>query len=260
MTEQERHFSPAEVSRRLGVSPKALRLYEARGLVTAVRTSKGWRAYGRSEIARLTQVLALKALRLPLARIAELLGGGRVGLDQILAAHESALADDAARARRALGLVRAARAKLEAGETLSIDDLTTLAKETVMTRKPTMSEVAQLIRPIVSRYFTEAERKDLKRSAAPFDQAQVAKDWDELFAEVRHLMEIGDSTSPEAVAVARRWKAGVAAFSVNPEVTAKAQAVWQDAMAHPDVARQLPVTPEVFAFVREILKRAGEAA
>ena len=65
MPEQDRHFSPAEVSRRLGVSPKALRLYEARGLVTAVRTSNGWRAYGRAEIARLHQVLALKALRLP---------------------------------------------------------------------------------------------------------------------------------------------------------------------------------------------------
>ena len=41
MPAQERHFSPAEVSRRLGVSPKALRLYEARGLVTAVRGQNG---------------------------------------------------------------------------------------------------------------------------------------------------------------------------------------------------------------------------
>ena len=256
MTQQERHFSPAEVSHRLGVSPKALRLYEARGLVTAMRMSNGWRAYGRAEIARLHQILALKALRLPLARIAELLGGGRVGLDQILAAHESALADDAAHAQRALGLVRAARAQLAAGETLSIDDLATLAKETAMTRKTT-AEMGDLMKPFIAKHFTPDDIEKARQAAPPFDQEQVSRDWEQLFAEVHDLMATGDSTSPRAVSVARRWKALGNAFSTNPEMKAKAQAAWQDAMADPDVAPKLPIDDSVFAFVRKITQQAG---
>lgn len=50
----------AEVARRLGVSGKALRLYEARGLVRAGRTAAGWRVYGPEQIARRHPILALK--------------------------------------------------------------------------------------------------------------------------------------------------------------------------------------------------------
>jgi DNA-binding transcriptional MerR regulator len=254
----ERHYSPAEVSRLLGVSPKALRLYEARGLVTAVRTSNGWRAYGRAEIARLTQVLALKALRLPLARIAELLKGDGVSLDQVLAAHETALAAEADKATRALGLVRAARVKLAAGQALSIDDLATLAKETTMPLKSITADLGPLMKPLIAKHFTEAEIDEVKRNAQPYDRDAVAKEWDQLFVEVRRLMESGDSTSPEAMAVARRWRAAANAFSAHPEMKAKAQAVWADAMADPELAPRLPIDDSVFAFVRKIVQQTGE--
>ena len=48
--------------RSMGVSVKALRVYEAQGLVEPVRTGTGWRAYGPEQVARLHQVLALKRL------------------------------------------------------------------------------------------------------------------------------------------------------------------------------------------------------
>ena len=254
MPQAERHLSPAEVSRLLGVSPKALRLYEARGLVTAVRTSNGWRVYGRTEITRLTLVLALKALRLPLARIAELING--VSLDQTLAAHEQVLKREAAQAARALSLVRAARGKLAAGQALSIDDLATLAKETVMTRNTTAAEMRDLLQPFTTKHFTSDDIRKARESAPPFDQEQVSRDWEQLFAEVHALMAAGDSTSPEALAVARRWKAMVNAFSPDPNLKAKAQAVWQDAMADPEVAPKLPIDPGVFAFIGKVLQQA----
>ena len=40
----DRHLSPAETARLLGVSVKALRLYEQHALVKPLRTSAGWRA------------------------------------------------------------------------------------------------------------------------------------------------------------------------------------------------------------------------
>ncbi len=257
MAEQERHLGPAEVSRRLGVSPKALRLYEARGLVKARRSLNGWRYYGQAEIARLHQVLALKALRLPLARIAQLLGSGRVGLDQVLAAQESALNDDAADVRRALGLVRAARAQLAAGETLSIDDLATLAKETTMPLKSGQKELGQLLEPHVRSHFSTAETEETARR--PFDQEQIGQQWDALIAEAKALMAKGDPASPAAIDLARRWQAQVEQFTRgDPGVAARVQAVWRDAMADPNAAPALPLNPEIFAFIGQATKAAQQ--
>ena len=63
----DRHLSPTETARRFGVSIKALRLYEQRGLLTPLRSEAGWRTYGPDQIGRLHQVLTLKGLGLPLA-------------------------------------------------------------------------------------------------------------------------------------------------------------------------------------------------
>lgn len=94
---QDIHLSPAEAARRLGVSPKALRLYERHGLVKPLRARNGWRAYGPAEMAKLHQVLALKSFGLPLARIASLLSGQLASLDALLALQETVLAHESSR-------------------------------------------------------------------------------------------------------------------------------------------------------------------
>ena len=71
MTPPIRFLSPLETARRLGVSVKALRVYEDKGLVEPVRTQAGWRAYGPEQMARLHQILALKRLGLPLKMAAK---------------------------------------------------------------------------------------------------------------------------------------------------------------------------------------------
>jgi DNA-binding transcriptional MerR regulator len=252
MSAPERHYSPAEVSRLLGVSPKALRLYESRGLVSAVRTANGWRAYGHAEIERLHLILALKALRLPLARIGELLAGGRIGLSQVLAVHERALAEESARAGRALSLVRAARSRLDRGESLSVDDIATLAKETPMTLKSGEKALGALLEPHVSRHFTDADRA--ATAGRDFDQEEIGREWDGLIAEARALMAADDWRSERAQDLGRRWQAEVAKFTRgDPEIANKVAHLWRDAMADPKAAPQLPLDPSVFAFVGKIV-------
>jgi predicted enzyme related to lactoylglutathione lyase len=133
VSQPPRFFSPAETARQLKVSTKALRLYEALGLVDPLRTSTGWRTYGPDQMARLHQVLALKHLGVPLKRARELLGGQLADLDAVLrlqeAAYRARMADDA----RRLELLVAVRGRLAHGETLSVDDLIQLTRETVMT-------------------------------------------------------------------------------------------------------------------------------
>lgn len=86
-------LSVAETCRRLGLTARALRLYERKGLVAPRRTAAGWRVYGPEEIARLHKITALKSLGFPLAWIKALLDGG-VDLDRVLALQEEALARD----------------------------------------------------------------------------------------------------------------------------------------------------------------------
>ena len=100
----DRHLSPSETARRFAVTIKALRLYERRGLLTPLRSEAGWRTYGPTQIARLHQVLALKKLGLPLARIGELLAGTD-SLDTVLAFQEQVLARQSDQLSRALVLI-----------------------------------------------------------------------------------------------------------------------------------------------------------
>lgn len=133
MSPPVRFFSPAETARRLKVSTKALRLYETLGLVNPVRTGAGWRTYGPDQIVRLHQVLAMKNLGVPLKRARELLGDQLAELDAVLQLQEAAFRARMADDSRRLELVVAVRRRLASGETLSVDDLIHLTRETVMT-------------------------------------------------------------------------------------------------------------------------------
>ena len=84
-------LSASEAARRLGVSAKALRLYEQRGLLDPVRSAAGWRAYGPDEMRRAGEIAALRALGLSLAQVARVLQGDPQGLEPALAAHQAAL-------------------------------------------------------------------------------------------------------------------------------------------------------------------------
>ena len=132
MNGQPRFFSPAETARRLGVSTKALRLYETLGLVHPLRTSTGWRTYGPNQMARLHQVLALKSLGVPLRRIWALLGDQLGSLDAVLKLQEAAFRSRIAGDTRRLALLAVVRRRLASGATLSVDDLIQLTRETAM--------------------------------------------------------------------------------------------------------------------------------
>lgn len=259
MLEKNRHFSPAEAAHRLGVSVKALRVYERHGLVKPLRSHADWRAYGPDEMARLHQVLALKGLGLSLAKIDELLKGEASTLASVLALQEQILAAEGKRVEHALTLVRAARTMLASGEMLSIDDLATLTKETTMSTKPTPEEMKQIFDPLTQKHFTKEQLDALDKQ--PFDSAHTQKAWDDLITEAKAHMAKGDATSPAAIDLAKRWKHMVELFTKgNLEIDKRVRAMWQDAMADPIAAPKLPMNPELFAFIgkaMEALKNTG---
>ena len=252
----EQWFGPAEMARRLGVSPKALRVYEREGLVTPLRTGAGWRAYGPDQAARLHQVLALKRLGLPLKRMGELLAGRLASLDAVLALQQQVLTTRRDEADRGLALLAAARATLARDGGLSPDALTQLTRETAMTEKMN-DEMAAVFRPLTEKHFSPEEQAAIVSRKFALDQAQVNAEWDAMFAQARTLMASGDPATPEAVNLAKRWMLQVDRFTGGaPETNARSAAMWKEALDDPEFARRSPLTPEMMAFVGQAWRHA----
>lgn len=117
-------LKPVDAARQLGVSAKALRLYEQRGLVTPGRTSAGWRTYGPDDMARGREIVALRALGLSLGDIGRVLAGKVWQLEPVLAAHQAVLESRIQGATEAIERIRALRADLAEGRRPSIAELT----------------------------------------------------------------------------------------------------------------------------------------
>lgn len=127
MSPPARSLSPSQAASGLGVSVKALRLYERRGLIAPGRSPAGWRVYGPAEMARAAEIVSLRALGLSLAQVARVLGGDPRDLEAGLAAHEARLQAQAQQIAGTLSRVRRIRSDLVQG------------------RAPALAELAQVI-------------------------------------------------------------------------------------------------------------------
>ncbi len=232
LTNSGPYLRSAEAAHRFGVSGKALRLYEAHGLLRAERTPAGWRVYGPDQISRLHQVIALKSFGFPLSRIAELLSGGLPDLASFLELHEQVLHQEAKRVDRALRLLSTARAKLAEHGGLSSDDLMDLTKETAMTDKR-KDDLAAAYEAVAARHLSPADQATLAANGyGGMDKPDA--DWNALGEEAARLMRTGDPRSPEAMDLARRWMNKVfEATGGDPGLTRKMKTVAREVHEQP---------------------------
>lgn len=244
------YLRSADAARRFGVSGKALRLYEARGLVRAERTPAGWRVYGPEQIGRLHQIIALKNFGFPLSRIAELLSGALPDLAAFLELHEQMLRQEAKRVGEALRLISAARAKLHRQGNLSSDELMNLTKDISMTdtRK---ADIRAAYEAVAARHFSPADRAALDSNGyGGMDRPDA--DWEALHDEAAKVMKTGDPRSPEAIDLARRWMSKV--FEVtggDPTLTRKMKAAAREAHEQPAFAAASSVSNAMMDFVAQ---------
>ena len=120
-------LNASDAARRLGISAKALRLYEQRGLLAPVRSEAGWRTYGPKDKERAAEIVALRALGFSLAQVARVLTGDARGLEPALTVHQATLE----------GRLR------ELADTL--DRLRALRRDLARGRAPTAAELADLL-------------------------------------------------------------------------------------------------------------------
>jgi DNA-binding transcriptional MerR regulator len=241
----------AAVAKRFGVSVKALRVYEELGLLKPARTVSGWRIYRQPELERLSAILALKQLGLPLKRIGELLRGTG-DLSAALALQEAALMDAKAEAEQALTLVRAARAKLAQKKSLSPDELSNLVRSTAMSEFKWNDKMEAL----AQKHYTPGQLQELR--ARPFtteDQARVSAAWTKVFADIDALGADADPASPQALDIGRRAQALIVEFTQgDPSLFKAAGAMNREAMADPDLAQKMPTTPAHWQFMGRVFE------
>jgi DNA-binding transcriptional MerR regulator len=120
------NMNASEAAQRLGVSTKALRLYEQKGLLNPGRTTAGYRVYGADDMARAAKVVALRDLGLSLAQVANVFDGESQSLQLALVAHEASLNEEKHKLMQRIDKVRSLHSSLANGHIPNSDDLNTV--------------------------------------------------------------------------------------------------------------------------------------
>lgn len=218
----------AEVARRTGISARALRFYEARGLLKPLRTASGRRHYGPGELATLHQILALKRAGLTLAQVQRLLDSRTVDLAGLIDAQLAVLEQQSAAIARSRALLLETKSRVERSEPLDVATFCSLIEqgERQMDKKAQWDTLA-------SRYLTETERADFATTMADvpagFDQAGYAAQWKELGGRIKAALPL-DPGSAAAQAFVAEWKALLAPFNAvaTPAMQAGVQRMYAD--------------------------------
>ena len=108
-----RGYTVHEFAALAGVTVKALHHYDRIGLLTPPRTASRYRSYVTADLNKLRQILALRALGLPLRRIRELLGPGAPPLQLTLRQQRHVLEERRRHLDRAIRALESAEAGLE---------------------------------------------------------------------------------------------------------------------------------------------------
>jgi len=112
------NLTPSQAAVHLGVSAKALRLYEEQGLIAPGRSAGGWRLYGPADLKRAASIVSLRTLGLSLAQVARVLSGDPGAMDAALAVHEQRLTRQAGHLDGTLRRLRSLRDDIRRGKSL----------------------------------------------------------------------------------------------------------------------------------------------
>lgn len=192
-----------EVVRRTGLTSRALRFYEARGLVSPLRTGSGRRVFGAGDLERVHQIVALKKAGLSLGDIKRLFDNKPIDLAALLHAQRLRLTEQANEVADAIGLIETALSRIGRGEPLDAATLCSLIRD----GDRLMSNEAKAWKGVIDRYYTPTEQEEWREqmAAAPeFSSEDYIAQWRELSERIEAALPL-DTGSEEALAFVREW-------------------------------------------------------
>jgi DNA-binding transcriptional MerR regulator len=259
--EKDQWFGPGETARRLGVTTKALRVYEREGLVVPHRAESGWRLYGPDQIARLHQIIVLRDLGLSLKATRKLVGS-QSRLREILRMQRESLESQQEKISRAIALIEAAQGRLDEGQDLSLDDLSILTKETVVQQSTDNKKFAARFEAVIAEQDPTGDASSafdqVKKDLGPISDDAKARLKD-MMAEMARLAEAGDVNSETAKAYVRRMVARTAGVKPTPaQKEAMMQAYAKTAAEARAGADPQPFPPGVLEFIGKVAQGMRE--
>jgi len=232
-----RPLKVGELAKRTGMSVRALHHYDQIGLLSpSLRTPTGHRLYQQADIARLQQIQSLRLMGIPLEEVKQLLDGAAMSPREVIDLHLARLHEHIALQNRLAERMETLATHMDRVEATSIDDLCQIIQAMTSTEK----------------YFT-ADQLDVlreRRTSITEEHMQEVRDsWNEIIPKVRSAMAANvDPTSPEILAIARRWKALVEEFTGgDPKIAEAVKTMYQH--EGPVLQKQLGEVPTQEMFV-----------
>jgi DNA-binding transcriptional MerR regulator len=238
-----------EVARRTGLTSRALRFYEARGLVQPLRTHSGRRLYGRGELQRIQQILALKRAGLTLSQIAKLTARGPLDLSALVDAQLKLIEERKAELEDARSLLLSIKSRIDRGEPVDAATFCSLIREGDRIMQP------EDWKKVTDRYFSEEEKAHWAKHPpkGDFDQAEYARKWADLGKRVEAAIPKGPE-SPEAQALYDEWQELLAPFKAvaTPQMMQGATRFYEKMDEWQGDAPNAPFTADAFRFIQEV--------
>lgn len=248
------HLDIAEVASATGLTSRALRFWEARGLVSPLRTASGRRAYGPDELARLNAITALKRAGFSLAAIKALLGDRRADLARLVAAQLEEIDARAAEIEETRALLTVIQSRIDRREPVDVATLCSLIR-----KGNTMDNSEQeKWKNISSRYLTGQEKAEFEASypqmAADFSQADYSAKWKDLgnrIAAAQPMNPAGDAARAFLV----EWKELLEPFTsiATPAMMEGSRRMYEN-MGEWEGQADPGFSAETFRFMQEVAK------
>jgi len=241
-----------EVAKRTGLTSRALRFYEARGLLKPLRTYSGRRFYGPGELERIQHILALKRAGLSIAQIGKLTARGSIDLRSLVDAQLKVIEERKAELDEARTLLLSVKSRIDRGEPVDAATFCSLIRQGDKIME------AEDWKKVTDRYFSEEERAHWAEHAPSqgFDQAEYSRKWNDLGHRVQAAISKGPD-SPDAQALYDEWQELLAPFKsvATPQMMAGATRFYGRMDEWHGEAPNAPFTPVAFRFFQEIGRR-----
>jgi DNA-binding transcriptional MerR regulator len=246
----------AEVARLTGLTSRALRFYEARGLVAPVRCASGRRHYAPAELERLHQVMAMKRAGLTLGQIEKLSGGRKTDLAKLIAVQLQSLDERRSEIDAARSLLSSILSRLDRSEPVDVATFCSLIRqgETVMSEQQWLEAASDLM--------SEDQRNAVQQATAAmpagFDaKAQMAR-FQDLNARIKAALPL-DPAGEEAQAFLDERNAMLKPFlALMPPEIKEASKNLRKTIEQGDLPP--PIDAEVDRFYRDAARARGEMA
>jgi MerR family transcriptional regulator, thiopeptide resistance regulator len=242
-----------DVVRRTGLTSRALRFYEARGLVAPLRTHTGRRLYGARELERLNQIVALKRAGLTLAQIQRLGAGRSFDLARLVDLQLEALDARRAEIDEARALLLSVKSRIDRGEPVDAATFCSLIRhgDSLMEQEKW--------RELAERHATAEELEEWRATPPPegFDQQAYARRWQDLGARIEAALPL-DPASRQAQAFLDEWQALLKPFLdvATPAMKSGAERFWQK-RGEWEGEVKAPFSAEVSRFIAEAGRARG---